>query len=510
MSEQLKTLKARVQHKHKTEANWLKDIYSDVENQVFQTNVFRPLPGELIIYDRDENYNYERYKIGRQDPDEAEGVGLKLHLLEFVPDLTNISYAMQSWSEVEVDPTYGIYTWGGQTYYHGDEKEIGHHELTTRLPLAAGNNIVFDVERRDGDQIMVINSETRYSKGLVYESPEDGNYWIVTGIGTCTDEELIIPSTYYGLPVKEIGDCVFSGRTSLTSVVIPDSITSIHYEAFLDCTSLTSIVIPDSVTSIGSSAFDGCTSLTSVVIGNSVTSIGDYAFQYCNSLTSVVIPDSVTSIGNDAFYGCDLLTSIVIPDSVTSIGEYAFYDCTNLKNVYYKGSEESWNNIEIGANNDYLIDATIHYNYVDDFIGINEKIESSGVPSTSADNAGKVLITNASGIPEWQEPAGGEIDTSNLATVDKISSISAEGEFSEINTNNGLSWIDSSIITIDINDYDGIQSRNRVPIVAGSNVAFEIDETNQVVKISVPAIGDISTALDSIITQTNAIIGGTE
>jgi len=100
--------------------------------------------------------------------------------------------------------------------------------------------------------------------------------------------------------------------------------------AFLGCTSLTSVTIPDSVTSIEHSAFWGCSSLTSAAIGNSVTSIGDYAFLGCSSLTSAAIPDSVTSIGNNAFYQCSSLTSAAIPDSVTSIGDYTFYACSSL------------------------------------------------------------------------------------------------------------------------------------------------------------------------------------
>ena len=68
-------------------------------------------------------------------------------------------------------------------------------------------------------------------------------------------------------------------------------------------------------------------SLTSVTIPNTVTSIGSYAFYFCSGLTSVSIPNSVTSIGEGAFHGCGGLTSITIPDSVISIGHSAFYGC---------------------------------------------------------------------------------------------------------------------------------------------------------------------------------------
>ena len=133
--------------------------------------------------------------------------------------------------------------------------------------------------------------------------------------------------------------------------------------AFSSCTSLTSITIPDSVTSIGNYAFYNCTSLTSVTIPNSVTSIGYSAFDNCTSLTSVTIPDSVTNIGNFMFCGCTSLTSVTIPNSVTSIGHSAFYNCTSLSDVYYTGSEEEWKKISIGFNNTPLTNATIHYDY---------------------------------------------------------------------------------------------------------------------------------------------------
>ena len=143
-----------------------------------------------------------------------------------------------------------------------------------------------------------------------------------------------------------IDSSAFAGCNSLTSVTIPDSVTSIGNFAFERCSSLTSITIPDSVTSIGKFAFYGCSSLTSVTIPDSVTSIGLQAFYCCTSLTSITIPDSVTSIGGNAFNGCTSLTSITIPDSVTSIGEGAFSDCSSLTNITIPDSVTS---IEVGA-----------------------------------------------------------------------------------------------------------------------------------------------------------------
>ena len=121
-----------------------------------------------------------------------------------------------------------------------------------------------------------------------------------------------------------IGNYAFWYCSGLTSVTIPNSVTSIGNYAFADCSGLTSVTIPNSVTSIGNYAFADCSGLTSVTIPNSVTSIGNYAFWYCSGLTSITIPNSVTSIGEGAFYGCSGLTSVTIPNSVTSIGERAF------------------------------------------------------------------------------------------------------------------------------------------------------------------------------------------
>jgi hypothetical protein len=175
-----------------------------------------------------------------------------------------------------------------------------------------------------------------------------------------------------GSMFPSIGQSSFYECTGLTSITIPDSVTSIGEEAFWACHSLASVTIGNSVTSIGEKAFWICHSLASVTIGNSVTSIGDGAFYGCTSLTSVTvgngntsytveggilynkaktkivhvpsgisgnvtIPNGVTSIGSQAFLSCKSLASVTIPSSVTSIGVEAFFDCISLTNVTFQG-----------------------------------------------------------------------------------------------------------------------------------------------------------------------------
>ena len=147
-------------------------------------------------------------------------------------------------------------------------------------------------------------------------------------IGRRSLTSLVIPDS-----VTNIGDYAFSGCSSLSSVVIPDRVTSIGDCAFENCSSLTDIVIPDGVTNIGKCAFEGCRSLTDIVIPDCVTSIGDCAFANCFSLTGIVIPDSVTGIGKFAFSGCSSLSSVVIPDSVSCIGSGAFKNCSSLSSL---------------------------------------------------------------------------------------------------------------------------------------------------------------------------------
>lgn len=168
---------------------------------------------------------------------------------------------------------------------------------------------------------------------LQFTRNDDGESYCVSGIGACTDTDIVIPATYHGKPVTAIAREAFRACDHLTSIVIPDSVTVIGYGAFYYCSSLTSVTFGNGLTSIGDYAFHSCTSLTSITIPNRVTNIGEGAFYYCERLESITIPEGVTSIGAWAFYTCRALSSITIPDSVTAIGNDTFRACTNLTSV---------------------------------------------------------------------------------------------------------------------------------------------------------------------------------
>ena len=162
----------------------------------------------------------------------------------------------------------------------------------------------------------------------------NGQTYRVISIGGCAFRDCSsLTSVTIPNSVTTIECDAFENCSSLTSVTIPNSVTSIGNSAFRDCSSLTSVTIPNSVTTIGGSTFYNCTGLTSITIPNSVTTIGDCAFMGCSSLTSVAIPNSVTTIECDAFENCSSLTSVTIPNSVTTIGNYAFNCCSSLKSI---------------------------------------------------------------------------------------------------------------------------------------------------------------------------------
>ena len=262
--------------------------------------------------------------------------------------------------------------------------------------------------------------ETLISGDWEYRLLEDGTAEITEYDGS--DKTLEIPSDLDGHAVTSIGDHAFFFCDSLTSITIPDSVTSIDINPFMNCEKLINISasseheyfevingvlfskpdgrlvcypgaftdkeysIPDGIQAIGKGAFSNCNSLISMTIPESVTVIDKGAFWNCRNLTSVTIPDSVTSIGDYAFLGCSSLTSVTLPDSVTTIGGYAFGGCSKqLVFTLKKGSYAEEYCTKYGYTYQYLPEPEFEYRLLEDgtaeITKYNGEAETLEIPS---------------------------------------------------------------------------------------------------------------------------------
>ena len=204
------------------------------------------------------------------------------------------------------------------------------------------------------------------SGDYTYTLLEDGSARIIDYTGDA--EALTVPAELDGHLVCQIGDRAFTACFSLTSVTLPEGLTSIGEDSFQRCESLASIALPAGLTAIGDNAFFSC-GLTSIALPDSLTSMGANPFLGCSSLTAIdispnhpvfaqtdgvlyekasgtlvcypagkadssfAVPEGTLSIGDDAFAGCFSLTSIALPEGLTSIGEGAFVGCFFLRTI---------------------------------------------------------------------------------------------------------------------------------------------------------------------------------
>ena len=155
-----------------------------------------------------------------------------------------------------------------------------------------------------------------------------------SAFGECSSLETLS----LGENIKTIGDsafyhCINLGKDDLTSVTIPQSVTSIGKDAFRFCNNMKSLTINGAIESMGARAFAGCISLKTLSLGENIKRIGHFAFADCSSLTNVTIPQSVTSIGNYVFRYCTLLKNVTIPEKVTTIGLGTFSYCKQLEYI---------------------------------------------------------------------------------------------------------------------------------------------------------------------------------
>lgn len=229
------------------------------------------------------------------------------------------------------------------------------------------------------------------SEGLAYVVNEDNETCTVTGIGSCTDMDIVIPAYIDGFKVTAIGDGAFI-LESFKSVVMSDTIVTIGNDAFGECMYMESIILSESLTTIGSYAFQCCESLKSLYIPASLTDLGMGSLGYCISLknidvdennqyytsidgslytkdgktlvqyaigngeTVVRIPDGVTCVGYTSFCGSTFITDVIIPDSVILIERAAFHRCTALRNVTIGSRDRQIDNAECVISDDAFCD----------------------------------------------------------------------------------------------------------------------------------------------------------
>ena len=192
------------------------------------------------------------------------------------------------------------------------------------------------------------------SIGLKFTSNGDGTCTL-SGIGSCTDNSIVVPATSpAGDTVTAVAASAFSDNTTITSIILPDSISSVGDNAFKGCLiarasvpapvvasvkndKLTELVVTGSGT-IPASAMYNAPKLAKVTIKEGVTDIGESAFSSCPKLATIVMPESLRVIGASAFTRCDSLRKVTIGSGVTNIGDYAFYNSANVTTVIIPAS----------------------------------------------------------------------------------------------------------------------------------------------------------------------------
>lgn len=197
---------------------------------------------------------------------------------------------------------------------------------------------------------------------LSYDGP-GGDVVIPNGVTAIADNAFLNNGSITTLTVpsgvRTIGEFAFQGCYNLTAVTLPDTVTSIGKSAFSNCRRLAALRLPEGSVTIGDFAFSSC-AITELTIGGGVK-LGEAVFNDCEDLRSVVFESGTTSIPYDTFNNCWSIAAVELPATVTAIAERTFVNCGTLKNIYFGGTESQWNAISIGERNDALTGATVHF-----------------------------------------------------------------------------------------------------------------------------------------------------
>jgi len=256
-------------------------------------------------------------------------------------------------------------------YNENFRKLSNHYEKADSSAIHKTSTIRYEVKGSIIGDFFVDRNGAKYSKDKktlikganVEKYVVDANTEIIgkEAFRNCTSLDTIVLNN-----VIEIKEHAFLNCSSLQSLVIPDSVTNIKFNAFQGCKNIKSIKvsennpiydsrdncnaiietyanklviacnnseIPPSVTEIGESAFYGCVLLRNIIIPDTIITIGPYAFERCEAIESIVLSNSLTSIKEGTFYNCSSLQGIIVPNNVETIAQDAFFGCKSLRSI---------------------------------------------------------------------------------------------------------------------------------------------------------------------------------
>lgn len=239
------------------------------------------------------------------------------------------------------------------------------------------NNVTYQFEFKDYIGLNYVyyaytipNTDATDNSAFTYVN--HGDSIEITGFNNSVSD-VVIPSEIEGLPVTAISTGAFY-LSAITSIEVPDTVTSIGEMAFLGCTSLKTVKLSTGVAKIEKNAFGSCSALQEVQVAKDNPNFSSLdGVLYSKAQDTLVIypaaktdaaytiPGGVTSVAMYAFSENPYLETLTIPNSLIKVGDSAFFNCKNLRSVSYNGTEEEWNQITIGLLNEKLTGANIQY-----------------------------------------------------------------------------------------------------------------------------------------------------
>lgn len=191
----------------------------------------------------------------------------------------------------------------------------------------------FATDKVKGDITLYAKWDYNATNDLEMILNQTSNTYTVAGMGNATDvSDLVIPSTHKELPVAAIAVGAFENVKSITSVFIPQSVTSVKDNAFRNCENLVSATFAGE-SALGERLFENCQKLERVTLPDNLTEIKPMTFYLCAKLVDVELPSSVTVIGQEAFYGCAKLPTVTLPSQLITLGDKAFAGCESITAV---------------------------------------------------------------------------------------------------------------------------------------------------------------------------------